>query len=196
MVPANRENKMARAPEPSPHSDMTAPDGETRRDFLTLATVTFGAAGALAAIWPLIHQMNPARDVLAVSSTEIDLSKVPVGTRLTVLWRGRPVFIDHRSAKQIAAVQEVKVDELRDPQSDAQRTKKPEWLVVVGICTHLGCIPLGQKPNEPRGEFGGWFCPCHGSVYDELGRIRKGPAPRNLEVPPYAFLPNNVLKIG
>ncbi len=194
--PAERENNMARAAEHSPTLDSTASPGETRRDFLTLATAGFGAAGVVAALWPLVHSMNPARDVLAISSTEIDLARVPVGARLTVVWRGRPVFVDHRTAKQIAAAREVALDALRDPETDAARTKKPEWLVVVGICTHLGCIPLGQKSDDPRGEFGGWFCPCHGSQYDESGRIRKGPAPRNLEVPPYAFLPNNVLKIG
>ncbi len=187
---------MARAGEHSPSLDATAGVGETRRDFLTLATASFGTLGLAAALWPFIHSMNPARDVLAISSTEVDISKVPVGARLTVVWRGRPVFVDHRTEKQIADAQAVKTDGLRDPETDQARTKKPEWLVVVGICTHLGCIPLGQKPDEPRGEFGGWFCPCHGSQYDKSGRIRKGPAPRNLEVPPYAFLPNNVLKIG
>ncbi len=187
---------MARADDPSPNLDSTADTGQTRRDFLTLATASFGTVGLLAALWPLIHSMNPARDVLAISSTELDISKIPVGARVTVVWRGRPVFVDHRTENQIAAARAVKLDGLRDPEPDASRVKKPEWLVVVGICTHLGCIPLGQKLDEPRGEFGGWFCPCHGSQYDESGRIRKGPAPRNLDVPPYAFLPNNVLKIG
>lgn len=188
---------MAHAPQHG--SDTTASDshpGETRRDFLYLATAAFGTVGGLAAIWPLIHQMNPSRDVLAVSTTEIDLSPIAVGQRITVVWRGKPVFVWHRSPQAIKTAEDVNVSDLRDPQSDQQRVKKPEWLIVVGICTHLGCIPLGQKPNDTKGPFGGWFCPCHGSAYDDSGRIRQGPAPRNLDVPPYEFLPNNVLRIG
>jgi ubiquinol-cytochrome c reductase iron-sulfur subunit len=188
---------MAHAPQ---HGSVTpASDshpGETRRDFLYLATAAFGTVGGLAAIWPLILQMNPSRDVLAVSTTEIDLSPIAAGQRITVVWRGKPVFVWHRTPEAVKAAEDVNVSDFRDPETDKQRVKKPEWLVVVGICTHLGCIPLGQKPNDARGEFGGWFCPCHGSAYDQSGRIRQGPAPKNLEVPPHEFLDNNVLRIG
>jgi ubiquinol-cytochrome c reductase iron-sulfur subunit len=187
---------MAHAPQPSPDVPPHAAEGETRRDFLTLATAAFGTVGLAAAIWPFIHQMNPARDVLAVSSTEIDLAPIAEGQRITVTWRGKPVFVSHRTKQEVESARDVNVADLRDPQTDEARTKKPDWLIVVGICTHLGCIPQGQKPSETRGTFGGWFCPCHGSVYDTSGRIRQGPAPHNLEVPTYEFLPNNVLRIG
>jgi len=187
---------MAHAPQHGPDTSSETHPGETRRDFLMLATAAFGTVGVAAAIWPLIHQMNPSRDVLAVSSTEIDLAPIGEGQRITVTWRGKPVFIAHRTQTEIQAAQTVNMAELRDPEADSARVKKPEWLVVVGICTHLGCIPLGQQPNDTRGEYGGWFCPCHGSVYDRSARIRQGPAPKNLEVPPYEFLDNNVLRIG
>jgi ubiquinol-cytochrome c reductase iron-sulfur subunit len=187
---------MAHAPQHGPEPSSDAHPGETRRDFLMLATAAFGTLGGLAAIWPLIHQMNPSRDVLAVSTTEVDISKIGEGQRITVVWRGKPVFVWHRAPDAIKAAEDVKVADLRDPQADNQRVKKPEWLVVIGICTHLGCIPLGQKPNDAKGDFGGWFCPCHGSIYDTSGRIRQGPAPHNLEVPPYEFMPNDVLRIG
>jgi len=171
-------------------------EGETRRDFLLLATAAFGAVGVGAAVWPLIDQMNPAADVLAVSTTELNLSPIEVGQRITVTWRGKPVFVSRRTQKEIDEARNVKLADLVDPETDAQRTKKPEWLIIVGVCTHLGCIPLGQKPTDPRGEFNGWFCPCHGSQYDTSGRIRKGPAPKNLLVPTYAFAANNTVKIG
>jgi ubiquinol-cytochrome c reductase iron-sulfur subunit len=135
--------------------------------------------------------MNPSADVLALSSTEVDISGIPVGSSLTVVWRGKPVFIRHRTAEEIEAAKAVDVESLRDPQTDAQRAIKPEWLVMVGICTHLGCIPLGEQ-----GDYGGWFCPCHGSQYDTSGRIRKGPAPKNMAIPPYKYLSDNVIKIG
>jgi ubiquinol-cytochrome c reductase iron-sulfur subunit len=140
--------------------------------------------------------MNPAADVLALSSIEVDIAPIAVGQRITVKWRSQPVFISHRTAEEIAAAGKVDVSELRDPQTDASRVKKPEWLIMVGICTHLGCVPLGQKQGDPRGEWGGWFCPCHGSQYDTSGRIRKGPAPLNLLVPEYAFLTDKSVKIG
>lgn len=171
-------------------------EGGTRRDFLLITTATIGAVGAALAAWPFIDSMNPAADVLALASTDVDLSPVQEGQRITVVWRGKPVFISHRTAKEIEEAQAVKVDTLPDPQTDAERVKKPEWLVAVGICTHLGCIPLGQKAGDPRGEFGGWFCPCHGSQYDTSGRIRKGPAPKNLELPPYTFAENETIHIG
>ena len=140
--------------------------------------------------------MNPAADTLALASTEVDISPVQVGQAITVTWRGKPVFVRHRTAAEIEAAQKVDVKELRDPQTDAQRVQKPEWLIMVGVCTHLGCIPLGQKPADPKGEFGGWFCPCHGSQYDTSGRIRKGPAPLNLLVPQYTFLTDTSVRIG
>lgn len=171
-------------------------DGETRRDFLYLATAAVGAVGVVSAVWPFIAQMNPSADVLALSSTEVDISPIEVGQRVTVSWRGKPVFIDHRTPQQIAEAEAVSVDELRDPQTDAERVQKAEWLIMVGVCTHLGCIPKGQAPGDSRGEFGGWFCPCHGSHYDTSGRIRKGPAPKNLLVPEYTFLEDTLIRIG
>jgi ubiquinol-cytochrome c reductase iron-sulfur subunit len=155
-----------------------------------------GAIGAGLAAWPLVDSMNPSAEVLAVSSTEADLAPVAVGMALTVKWRGKPVFVRHRTDKEIKEAEDVNVAELRDPQTDKARTEKPGWIVVVGICTHLGCVPLGQKPTDPRGDYGGWFCPCHGSHYDTSGRIRKGPAPKNLAVPAYAFLSDSKIKIG
>ncbi|MBM3517437.1 MAG: ubiquinol-cytochrome c reductase iron-sulfur subunit [Alphaproteobacteria bacterium] len=171
-------------------------EGGSRRDFLYVATGVAGAIGTALAVWPLIDQMNPAQDVLALASTEVDLSPIVEGQSITVVWRGKPVFIRHRTADEIATAQGDKVEELRDPQSDAERAPRAEWLVLVGVCTHLGCIPLGQKSTDPRGDWGGWFCPCHGSHYDVSGRIRKGPAPRNLEVPPYEYLDDTRIKIG
>ena len=171
-------------------------DGETRRDFLALAGAALGAAGAGLAIWPLIDSMNPAKDVLALSTIEVDLTPIAVGQRITVKWRGKPVFVDHRSPEQIAKAAAEDNANLQDPQPDKARVKKPEWLVLVGVCTHLGCVPLGQKVGQPRGDFGGWFCPCHGSHYDTSGRIRVGPAPVNLEVPTYSFVNDTTLRIG
>ncbi len=155
-----------------------------------------GVVATGAAVWPLADSMNPSAEVLALASTEVDLSPVAEGQRISVFWRGKPVFVDRRTAEQIKAAEEVPMDELPDPQLDEARVQKPEWLVLVGVCTHLGCIPLGQKTGEPRGEYGGWFCPCHGSHYDTSGRIRKGPAPLNLEVPPYSFVEDEVILIG
>ncbi|MHA1566736.1 MAG: ubiquinol-cytochrome c reductase iron-sulfur subunit [Alphaproteobacteria bacterium] len=168
---------------------------EGRRDFLYIATGAFAATIGAAAIWPFISAWNPSADVLALSSTEVDLSAIEEGQSVTVVWRGKPVFIRHRTSAEIADAGGAS-DELPDPQSDGDRVLKPEWLIVVGICTHLGCVPLGQKTGENRGDFGGWFCPCHGSHYDTSGRIRKGPAPRNLEVPEYAFLTDSSIRIG
>jgi ubiquinol-cytochrome c reductase iron-sulfur subunit len=171
-------------------------DGESRRDFLLYATTAVGAVGIGLAAWPFIHSMNPAADTLAVSTTEVDLAPVAVGQAITVTWQGKPVFVRHRTAAEIEAARAVKLEDLRDPQTDEARVKKPEWLILVGICTHLGCIPLGQKSSDPRGDFGGWFCPCHGSHYDTSGRIRKGPAPLNLRVPNYTFLTDTSVRIG
>jgi ubiquinol-cytochrome c reductase iron-sulfur subunit len=181
-------------------ADSTMPhapgEGETRRDFLFLAAGALGAVGAASVAVPFINSMNPSADVLALSTTEVDLKPVAVGQAITVVWRGHPVFVRHRTPDEIAAAVKVPLSELPDPQTDQERVKKPEWLIVVGVCTHLGCIPLGQKPTDNRGEFGGWFCPCHGSQYDTSGRIRKGPAPRNLVVPTYAFLTDDSVRIG
>lgn len=180
----------------SASSDIAKHGDVNRRDFLYLAATAFTAVGAAAALWPFINSMNPSADVLALASIEVDLGPVQEGQRITVSWRGKPVFIDHRTKQQIEEAQKVNLDELRDPETDQQRVKKPEWLVMVGICTHLGCVPLGQKATDPRGDYGGWFCPCHGSQYDTSGRIRKGPAPRNLAVPDYSFLNDTHIRIG
>ncbi|MEX0694861.1 MAG: ubiquinol-cytochrome c reductase iron-sulfur subunit [Rhodospirillales bacterium] len=171
-------------------------DEQTRRDFLIWSTAAVGAAGTALAVWPFIDQMNPAADTLALASTEVDISQIAVGQSITVIWRGKPVFIRHRTADEIKAAEAVDLGALPDPESDATRVKKPEWLVMVGVCTHLGCIPLGQKQGEPTGDFGGWFCPCHGSHYDTSGRIRKGPAPTNLPVPTYQFVNDTTVLIG
>lgn len=171
-------------------------DGASRRDLLYIATIATGAAGAAAFAWPIIDSMNPAADVLALSSVEVDLGPIQVGQSITVKWRGKPVFIRRRTAEEITAARADDKADLIDSQPDEERVQKPEWLIMVGVCTHLGCIPLGQKPGEPTGDFGGWFCPCHGSHYDTSGRIRKGPAPKNLEVPKYAFLDDTTIRIG
>jgi ubiquinol-cytochrome c reductase iron-sulfur subunit len=172
-------------------------EGEgTRRDFLYLLTGATVGVGAVALVWPLIDSMNPTADVLALASTEVDLSGVEEGMRITVTWRGKPVFIDHRTNEEIEQARAVPLDELRDPQPDDARVIEAPWLVVVGVCTHLGCVPLGQKSGDPRGDYGGWFCPCHGSHYDTSGRIRRGPAPMNLVVPEYAFTADQMIRIG
>ena len=162
-----------------------------RRDFLFTASYALGAVGVGVAVWPLIDQMNPDASVKALSTTEVDISDVSLGKTITVLWRGKPVFIRKRTQKEINEAQNVKLEDLKDPQKDQDRVKKAEWLVMVGVCTHLGCVPLGNK-----GDFDGWFCPCHGSHYDTSGRVRKGPAPTNLEIPKYEFINNNTIKIG
>ena len=171
-------------------------DGQTRRDFLLYATSAVGVVGTGIALWPFVHSMNPAADTLALSTTDVDISAIKPGQAITVVWRGKPVFVRRRLPEEITAAEQVNVAELRDPQKDGERVKKPEWLILVGVCTHLGCVPLGQKPADPRGEFGGWFCPCHGSHYDTSGRIRKGPAPKNLAVPPYQFTSDTTVRIG
>ncbi len=173
-----------------------AEEGPARRDFLYLLTGATAVVGAGAMVWPLVDTMNPSADVLALASTEVDLSAVEEGMSITVKWRGKPVFIRHRTAAEIEEAAQVSLGELRDPEPDDLRAERPEWLVLVGVCTHLGCVPLGQKPSEDAGEYGGWFCPCHGSHYDTSGRIRKGPAPTNLEVPVYSFMDETTLRIG
>ena len=168
----------------------------TRRDFMNLLTNSVVVFGAATVAWPMISSLNPSQDVLALASTEVDISHIEAGQAITVKWRGKPVFIRHRTPEEIKAAEDVSLSNLRDPQADDQRVQKPEWLIVVGVCTHLGCVPQGQKPSEPRGQFGGWFCPCHGSEYDTSGRIRRGPAPLNLAVPVYTFETDTLVKIG
>jgi len=163
----------------------------SRRDFLYIATAAAAGVGAAMTAWPLIDQMNPASDVLALSSIDVDLSPIELGQTIKVKWRGKPIFIRHRTPRQIAEAETVPMDDLRDPQADRDRVQRAEWLVLIGVCTHLGCIPLSDQ-----GDYGGWFCPCHGSEYDGSGRIRKGPAPKNLVVPPYAFVNDNKILIG
>ena len=162
-----------------------------RREFLFTVTYTVGAVGVGAAIWPLIDQMNPDSSVKALATTEVDVSGVKLGKTITVLWRGKPIFIRRRTQEEIKEASAVDLKDLKDPQKDSDRAKNPEWLVMVGVCTHLGCVPLGDK-----GEYNAWFCPCHGSHYDTSGRIRKGPAPTNLEIPKYEFVDSNTIKIG
>ena len=176
------------------HSDHG--EGQSRRDFIHLAAVATGGIGIASAAWPFIASMNPAADTLALASIDVDLAPIKEGQSITVSWRGKPVFIRHRTKEDIDAARAVPMSELKDPQTDEKRVQKPEWLVMVGVCTHLGCIPLGQKTTEPHGEYNGWFCPCHGSQYDTSGRIRKGPAPANLEVPSYSFLNDTHVRIG
>ncbi|HJP22004.1 MAG TPA: ubiquinol-cytochrome c reductase iron-sulfur subunit [Alphaproteobacteria bacterium] len=171
-------------------------EGATRRDFLYIATGAFTAVGAALATWPFIDQMNPTADVLALASIEVDIAPIEPGQAITVKWRGKPAFLRYRTQKEIDQARADDGAELPDPQNDADRVQKPEWLIMVGVCTHLGCVPLGQKETEPKGKFGGWFCPCHGSHYDTSGRIRLGPAPTNLEVPQYAFLDDTTVKLG
>ena len=190
-----KEGKMANTNTKPGASDADGHEPD-RRDFIVVATYAMGAVGAGAVAWPLIDQMNPAADTLALASTEVDVSKIAEGQAITVTWRGKPVFIRHRTADEIARANAIDSAELRHPEEDKARVQKPELLVVLGVCTHLGCVPLGQKTGEVKGEYDGWFCPCHGSHYDTSGRIRKGPAPTNLEVPPYSFLSDGLIRIG
>ena len=162
-----------------------------RRDFIFTASYALGAVGVGAAAWPLIDQMNPDASERALASTEVDISGIERGQSITVLWRGKPVFIKRRTEEEIKKARQVDLKELPDPEKDEDRAKNPEWLVMLGMCTHLGCVPLGNK-----GEYDGWFCPCHGSHYDTSGRIRKGPAPTNLEIPKYEFISDSTIKIG
>ena len=163
----------------------------TRRDFLYIATGAAAAVAVGAVAWPLIAQMNPDASTLAMASTEIDIAAIPEGQSVTVKWRGKPVFVRHRTKKEIEEAAAAKLTDLPDPQADSARVQKPEWLIVIGICTHLGCVPLAHQ-----GAYEGFFCPCHGSVYDTSGRIRQGPAPANLPLPPYQFVSDTQIKIG
>jgi ubiquinol-cytochrome c reductase iron-sulfur subunit len=172
-----------------------------RRDFLVLAGSAFAAVGGASVIWPFVHQMNPDAGALALASIEVDIAPIKPGQAITVMWRGKPVFIRNRTPEEVAEAQKVALNQLPDraaPALDTDRVKKGKenWLVIVGVCTHLGCIPKGQALGDSKGEYNGWFCPCHGSHYDASGRIRKGPAPANMPVPEFAFLSDTKIKIG
>ncbi len=179
-------------------SSTSGGDGVRRRDFLNVAAVSFAGVGTVAAIAPLLVQMAPPADVLALATTEVDISKIQPGQGVKVSWRKQPVFIRNLVPKEIAAANATPVSELRDPQTLAERTKpgKLNWLITMGVCTHLGCVPLGTGEGENRGPFGGYFCPCHGSAYDTAARIRSGPAPANLVVPDYEFVSDTTVRIG
>ncbi len=193
------------------HGETGHGEGEhSRRDFLTIMAGSWALVGGAAALWPMVDQMNPDANTRALASIEVDLAPIKVGQAITVLWQGKALFVRHRTEDEIKKAQATPVESLKDGTAqnlalpdaaeakDENRVKpgKAQWLVLVGICTHLGCIPKGQAPGDVKGEYGGWFCPCHGSQYDTSGRIRKGPAPLNLQVPPYAFLTDTKIKIG
>ncbi len=182
---------------------------QSKRDFIFISAASMAAVGTGVVAWPFVATLGPAKDTLALSTTEVDLSHIQEGQAVTVMWRGKPVFIRRRTAADIESARKVDDDAstfagLRDKQKDAERVKQsafggkemPQWLVMVGVCTHLGCVPMGQKPTDMHGDFEGWFCPCHGSHYDSAGRIRKGPAPTNLAIPAYSFLSENRIRIG
>ncbi|MCY7339504.1 MAG: ubiquinol-cytochrome c reductase iron-sulfur subunit [Sphingomonas bacterium] len=173
-------------------------DGVRRRDFINIAAVSFAGVGAAVVVLPLVSQMSPSADVLALASTEVDISKIAPGQAIKTSWRKQPVFVRNLTPQEISAANAVKLSELRDPQSLGERTKpgKENWLITLGVCTHLGCVPLGTGEGENRGDYGGYFCPCHGSHYDTAARIRKGPAPLNLFVPEYVFTSDTVVTIG
>ena len=173
-------------------------EGVRRRDFINVAAVSVAGVGGLAVLYPLISQMAPSADVLAQSTTEVDISSIVEGSGIVAVFRSQPLFVRKLTKKEIAEADAVKLSELRDPQTLEERTKpgKTEWLITMGVCTHLGCVPQGITPEQNRGEYGGYFCPCHGSQYDTAARIRKGPAPRNLDVPEYAFKSDTVVKVG
>jgi ubiquinol-cytochrome c reductase iron-sulfur subunit len=177
---------------------ITTTEGVRRRDFINIAAIAAAGVGGIATLVPLISQMAPSADVLAESSTEVDISAIKPGQAIKAMYRKQPLFIRNLTPAEIAAANKVDVSSLRDPQTLDQRTKegKTNWLITMGVCTHLGCVPLGAGEGEVKGEFGGYFCPCHGSQYDTAARIRKGPAPKNLEVPEYVFNSDTVVKIG
>lgn len=188
-----------------------AGDGEqepSRRDFIHLMAGGAAAAAGLGIAIPIVHQMNPDASVRALATKEVDIGAVEVGSGIKVMWQGKPVFVRRRTQKEIEEARATPLGDLKDKASrnenltgsedatDENRVIQEEWMVVVGICTHLGCVPLGTQEGDSRGDYGGWFCPCHGSHYDTSGRIRKGPAPDNLDVPPYSFLTDTTIRIG
>ena len=189
---------MATQAQPAEGTENTGSDGVRRRDFLNVAAVSFAGVGVGVAALPLVNQMNPSAEVLALASTEVDISRIEPGQAIKTVWRKQPVFIRNLTPQEIQAANSVPLGQLRDPETLAQRTKpgKANWLITLGVCTHLGCVPLGAGEGENRGEFGGYFCPCHGSHYDTAARIRKGPAPINLVVPEYEFVSDTVVRIG
>jgi len=189
---------MGMATTDQPNIDTHTETGVRRRDFINIAAVSFAGVGAVSAAIPLINQMNPSADVLALASIEVDVSQIMPGQAIKASWRGKPVFIRNLTPKEIAEANAVPLSELRDPQTLAERTKEghTNWLITLGVCTHLGCVPLGAGEGENRGPYNGYFCPCHGSAYDTVARIRKGPAPKNLEVPEYSFKSDKVVQIG
>ncbi|MFP4387216.1 MAG: ubiquinol-cytochrome c reductase iron-sulfur subunit [Alphaproteobacteria bacterium] len=168
----------------------------SRRDFMQLLALSFGGVGGGLALWPFIHALNPRTEQVTDTSIEVDLGDIAQGQSKTVMWKGKPVFIRKRTQEEIQAARSVDIKTLPHKQTDEARVQRPEWLVAVGVCTHLGCVPAGQKAADNKGEFGGWFCQCHGSHFDTSGRIRKGPAPKNLVVPPYEFINDTKIKIG
>jgi ubiquinol-cytochrome c reductase iron-sulfur subunit len=197
-------------PDTSTDPSLLPDDDPSRRDVILIGAGAFAAIGGAAILWPLLDQMNPDASTLSLASTDVDLAPIEEGQAITVMWRGKPIFIRHRSAKEVEEAKDVKVDDLRDPLArnanlpdDAPATddnraapEREPWLIMIGICTHLGCIPKGQAVGDYKGEFGGWFCPCHGSQYDTAGRIRIGPAPENMYIPPYSFTSDTKIKIG
>ncbi|MDH7637483.1 ubiquinol-cytochrome c reductase iron-sulfur subunit [Sphingomonas oryzagri] len=195
-TPENHEDPNERPPVIGPEHDEG--QGPRRRDFLNIAAVAFAGVGGAAVLIPLVNQMNPSADVLALASIEVDISKIESGSGIKVSWRKQPVFVRNLTPKEIAEADAVPVSSLRDPETLEQRTKPghKNWLITLGVCTHLGCVPLGISPEENRGPYGGYFCPCHGSQYDTAARIRGGPAPKNLFVPEYAFKSPTTVQIG
>ncbi|MGK2923171.1 MAG: ubiquinol-cytochrome c reductase iron-sulfur subunit [Methyloceanibacter sp.] len=197
-------------PDTSTDPSLLEDDDPSRRDVILIGAGGFAAIGGAAMLWPLLDQMNPDASTLSLSSTDVDLAPIEEGQAITVMWRGKPIFIRHRTAKEVEAATGVKVDDLIDPLArnanlpdDAPATddnraapEREPWLVMIGICTHLGCIPQGQAPGQYKGDYGGWFCPCHGSQYDTAGRVRVGPAPENMYIPPYTFTSDTKITIG
>jgi ubiquinol-cytochrome c reductase iron-sulfur subunit len=178
---------------------LAAGDGEIRRrDFISIAAVSFAGVGSAALLYPLVNQMNPSADVLALAQIDVDISSIEPGQSVKTIWRKQPIFIRNLTPAEQQAANAVDAGSLRDPQTLAERTREGHgnWLITLGVCTHLGCVPLGAAEGENKGEYGGYFCPCHGSHYDTAGRIRKGPAPRNLEVPEYEFTSPTQVRIG
>jgi len=180
------------------HDTPATEDGVRRRDFIEIAAVSAAGVGGLVSLYPLISQMAPSKDVLAESTTDVDLSGIEPGMAIKAVFRNQPLFVRNLTPKEISEADAVPLSELRDPQTLEERTKEGHvnWLITMGVCTHLGCVPLGAGEGENRGPYGGYFCPCHGSMYDTAARIRKGPAPRNLDVPPYEFTTDSTIRVG
>jgi len=178
--------------------DLASGDGVRRRDFINIAAVSAAGVAGIGVVIPLVSQMSASADVLAASSTEVDISAIQPGQAIKAIFRKQPVFVRNLTPTEIAEANKVDAGSLRDPQTLEERTKvgHENWLITMGVCTHLGCVPLGAGEGEVKGEFGGYFCPCHGSHYDTAARIRKGPAPKNLEVPEYEFSSDTIVKIG